>query len=100
MCPRITSGIHRPHAITILVNGATVTAYEGESIATALMASDTLIMSRDSSGRARSAYCNMGVCFDCLVAVEESMPDGRPTVRRVRACLAVVRPGLVVTVAP
>jgi hypothetical protein len=57
-------------------------------------------MSRDDrpdaeGGRRRSPYCNMGVCFDCLVEVED---DGR--VLRTRACLTVVRAGLRVTVAP
>jgi D-hydroxyproline dehydrogenase subunit gamma len=85
--------------VTIVVNGVEVTAYEGESLATALIASGTLVMSRDSSGRPKSPFCNMGICFDCLVAVEEIAPTGTATVRRVRACLAEVRPGLLVTIA-
>jgi hypothetical protein len=82
-----------------MVNGAEVTAYDGESLATALIASGTLIMSRDGSGRPRSPFCNMGICFDCLVTVEEATAAGSATVRRVRACLAEVRSGLLVTVA-
>jgi hypothetical protein len=41
----------------------------------------------------------MGICFDCLVTVEDAAPAGSATLRRVRACLAEVRPGLLVTVA-
>jgi hypothetical protein len=52
-------------------------------------------MSRDSSGRARSPYCNMGVCFDCMVAVED---PANVLPSRVRACLTAVRSGLRVTV--
>jgi len=116
VCPRITKNVERPAPVTIRVNGNAVSAYEGESLATALIASGTLIMSQDSKGRMRSPYCNMGICFDCLVIVEESTasdgsaaPDGSTapggsaapggsTARRVRACLAPVRPGLLVTV--
>ena len=99
MCPRITAGVRRPSPVTIVVNGVEVTAYEGESLATALIASGTLVMSRDSSGRPKSAFCNMGICFDCLVTVEDLAPAAGATVRRVRACLAEVRSGLLVTVA-
>ena len=96
--------------MTIQVNGNAVVAYEGESLATALIASGTLIMSQDLRGRMRSPYCNMGICFDCLVTVEQStaaggstspggnIAAGGSTVRRVRACLAPVRAGLRVTV--
>jgi hypothetical protein len=99
MCPRITNGVHRPPAVHILVNGVEVSAYEGESLATALIASGNLIMSRDLSGRPKSTFCNMGICFDCMVTVDDSARAGGDHVRRVRACLAQVRSGLLVTVA-
>lgn len=95
MSTRISEGVIKPTPVSIIVNGATVSAYEGESLATALIAAGVLIMSRDSSGRARSPYCNMGVCFDCMVAVEDPT-NALPS--RVRACLTAVRPGLRVTV--
>lgn len=98
MSKRITKNVARPAPIDILVNGAAVSAYEGETLATALIASGTLIMSRDASGRPRSPFCNMGVCFDCMVTVEQPIGlQAQP--RRVRACLTAVRPGLRVTVA-
>lgn len=93
MSQRIDQGVIKPAPVSIIVNGATVSAYEGESLATALIAAGVLIMSRDSSGRARSPYCNMGVCFDCMVMVED-----RTLPPRVRACMTAVRPGLRVTV--
>lgn len=97
--PRITANVRRPSPVTILVNGAAVTAYEGESLATVLIASGTLMFSRDASGRPRSPYCNMGICYECLVTVEgPPTAEGSPE-RRVRACLAQVRAGLRVTVA-
>jgi D-hydroxyproline dehydrogenase subunit gamma len=83
MSLRITKNVTRPQAVTIQVNGRDVTAYEGESLATALLA----------TGIVRT-YCNMGVCFDCLVEVEDAGER-----LRVRACLTAVRAGLRVTVA-
>lgn len=83
MSLRITQNVTRPQAVTIQVNGRDLVAYEGESLATALIAADIV-----------RTYCNMGVCFDCLVEVED---EGRP--RRVRACLTPVRAGLRITVA-
>jgi D-hydroxyproline dehydrogenase subunit gamma len=88
---RITQGVARPAPVSIFVNGKAVEAYEGESVLTALMAADVMTMSRDSFGRLRTPYCNMGVCFDCMVEVE-----GAPS--RVRACLTPVRAGMRVVV--
>jgi sarcosine oxidase subunit alpha len=82
MSARITKNVTRPQAVTMQVNGRDVTAYEGETLATALLAVDIV-----------RTYCNMGVCFDCLVEIED---EGRPL--RVRACLTAVRAGLRVTV--
>lgn len=98
MSKRVTTNVVRAAPVEILVNGIAVTAYEGESLATALIASGTLVMSRDASGRPRSPFCNMGVCFDCMVMVEESTAAQSTTAGRVRACLTAVRPGLRITV--
>jgi sarcosine oxidase subunit alpha len=82
MGSRITKNVTRPPAVTIQVNGRDVTAYEGETLATALIAADVV-----------RTYCNMGACFDCLVEIEDA---GR--LQRVRACLTAVRAGLRITV--
>ena len=82
MSLRITKNVTRPAAVTIQVNGRDVSAYEGETLATALIAADVV-----------RTYCNMGVCFDCLVEIEDG---GR--LQRVRACLTAVRAGLRITV--
>lgn len=94
MSLRITKQVTRPQAVMIHVNGREVAAHEGESLATALIAAGVLTMSRDSQGRPRSPYCNMGVCFDCLVEIEDR---GRRL--SARACMTLVRAGLRVTVA-
>lgn len=94
MSKRLSGNVARPAPIEILVNGAPVTAYEGESLATVLLAAGNLTLSRDASGRPRSPFCNMGVCFDCMVDVEF---EG--AVSRLRACLTAARPGLQITIA-
>jgi predicted molibdopterin-dependent oxidoreductase YjgC len=85
---RIEHGVTRPAAVTITVDEATVAAYPGESLATALTASGRRVFRRTRTGAARGPFCNMGVCFDCLVDVA-----GRG---RVRACLTRVEAGMVV----
>lgn len=98
MSRRVTADVERPAAVSIVVNGVAVPAYEGESIMTAVMASGRVAFTRGRFGHARGPFCNMGICFDCLVLVEDpAHPGAVPT--RVRSCLATVRDGLRVTVA-
>jgi hypothetical protein len=101
MSLRVTTNVARPQAVTIRVNDKEVSAYEGETVATALIAAGVLVMSRDAGshvggGRARSPFCNMGVCFDCLVEISDAASGDVPL--RARACLTSVRAGLRITV--
>ena len=101
MSLRITTNVARPQAVTIHVNDKEVSTYEGETVATALIAAGVLIFSRDeqsqlAAGRPRSPFCNMGVCFDCLVEISDGASGGEPL--RARACLTQVRAGLRITV--
>jgi predicted molibdopterin-dependent oxidoreductase YjgC len=80
-------GIERGVALGIVVDGAEVRAYEGESIAAALVASGRRFMRWTArTGELRGYFCGMGVCQDCLVTV-----DGLPNVR---ACVTPVRDGM------
>ena len=84
---RMTEPAARGHALSILVDGQELVAYEGESLAAALLASgcrSTRVTAR--AGEPRGYFCGMGVCHDCLVTV-----DGLPNVR---ACMTPVRDGL------
>ncbi|OGK79881.1 MAG: hypothetical protein A2X53_18310 [Candidatus Rokubacteria bacterium GWA2_70_23] len=84
---RMTAGVERGRAVTIVVDGRALAAHEGESIATALVASGrrlTRVTAR--AAEPRGHFCGMGVCHDCLMTVDES-----PTVR---ACMTPVRDGL------
>jgi NADH dehydrogenase/NADH:ubiquinone oxidoreductase subunit G len=80
--------IDRGPAVTILVDGAPISAHEGETVAGALLASGRRIFRHTRHGQPRGLYCGIGVCFDCVVTV-----DGTPGVR---ACLTPVSAGMVV----
>ncbi len=69
----------RPDAttLTIYLDGAPLTAREGDSVAAALL-SHGIHTTRQTpvSGAPRGPYCMMGACFDCLAVV-----DGQPGVQ-------------------
>ena len=73
--PERIASVERGTRVTIVVDGAPVTAYEGESIAAALL----------GDGRRIGLYCGIGLCFACVVPV-----DGAT----VRACATSVRDGM------
>jgi len=73
-------------AVQIEVDGEPVQAFEGESIAAALLASGRRILRYTPDGSPRGIFCGMGVCFDCVVEV-----DGDPSVR---SCITPVRAGM------
>lgn len=81
-------GVERGRAISIAVDGVPLPAYEGETIAGALLASGRRAWRHTRHGQPRGLYCGIGLCFDCLVTV-----NGTPNVR---ACLTPVAAGMVV----
>jgi len=85
------SGIERGQAFSITVNGQSVEAYPGESVATVLAAAGyRAFRATDASAAPRGIFCGMGICFDCLVTV-----DGLPNQR---ACMTEARAGCEVRV--
>lgn len=86
MFKRIETG--RP-AISLLYEDHAIPAFEGDSVAAALLAVGIASL-RDTpaSGAPRGPYCMMGVCFDCLVEI-----DG---VANRQACLTAAADGMVV----
>lgn len=83
---RTTSGVTRPEAVTFEVDGASVSAPAGEPLATALAATGILgLRESPRNGAPRGAFCHMGLCQECIVAV-----DGHT----VQACLTPVRAGM------
>ena len=73
--------------VTVTVDGAPVAARAGDSVAAALLAAGVVVCRTTPVSEApRAPYCLMGVCFDCLVAI-----DGLGSRQ---ACLVRVRDGM------
>ena len=73
--------------VAFTFDGAPVLAYEGDSVAAALLAAGIrACRTTPGSGTSRSPYCMMGVCFECLVRI-----DG---VGNRQGCLVPVREGM------
>ena len=77
--------------VTLVIDGRNVEARAGDTVAAALLAAGLEhCRTTPVSGAPRAPYCRMGVCFDCLVAI-----DG---VGNAQACLVRVREGMRVDV--
>jgi len=82
----LPAGLERGPAVTLAVDGRSVTAYAGESVAAALLAEGIVATRFTPGGAPRGVFCGMGVCFDCLAVV-----DGIPNTR---TCMTWVRDGM------
>ena len=90
MAVRLDSNVERGRPVHITVDGESVQAYEGESVAAAMLAAGRHIFRHTHpEGEPRGIFCGMGVCYECLVTVE-----GR---ERVRACICPVQDGMRIT---
>jgi hypothetical protein len=77
--------------VVIEVNGRPVHAFEGESVAAALMRDGRLALrTTPKRSETRGYYCGMGVCHECLVDVADVGPR--------RSCQLAVSEGLRVRV--
>jgi hypothetical protein len=73
--------------VVISVDGARVTAQAGDTVAAALLAAGlTPARTTPVSGAPRAPYCMMGVCFECLVTVDD--------IGNRQGCLIPVREGM------
>ena len=83
-------GLRRGRAITFSFDGASVDAFEGETIGAALLAQGTRALRVTRiAGAPRGMFCGIGACHDCLVTLDDAGP--------VRACLTPVTEGAQVT---
>ncbi|MGW2175720.1 (2Fe-2S)-binding protein [Streptomyces sp. NPDC001705] len=74
---------------TVTVDGRPTEALPGRTVAAVLWAAGaTSWRTTRGSGRPRGVFCGIGVCFDCLITVND-----RPNQR---ACLVPARPGDVI----
>ena len=87
MSMRVTEGVERGSPVRLTVDGRPVIAFTGETVAVALLAAGVRAFRRDQAGAGRGPYCNMGVCYECLVEIDPD--DGGPS-SRLRACMTLV----------
>ncbi|MDT0501296.1 MULTISPECIES: (2Fe-2S)-binding protein [unclassified Halomonas] len=73
--------------VIVYFNGRQVTAQDGDTIAAALLAAGVeACRTTPVSGSQRGPYCMMGVCFECLVEVDD--------VPNVQGCQVHVKDGM------
>lgn len=78
-----------PRTIRMSLDGETIFARPGESVAATLLAqSGEATRHTPVNGAPRTPFCMMGVCFDCLVTI-----DGQPNVQ---ACMVETREGMMI----
>ena len=76
-----------PPLVEIAVDGRTVRAIDGQSVAGALhRAGIDVLRHNPATGEPRGAFCGMGVCFDCELTIDGAAGQ--------RACLAHVHAGM------
>jgi hypothetical protein len=73
--------------VSIVIDGVPFTARAGDSVAAALLVSGRLACrTTPVTGAPRGPFCMMGVCFDCLVTIDDRANQ--------QGCLIVVAPGM------
>lgn len=59
-----------PEAVTLEVDGVTVTMPAGSMVAAAILKSGKSAFRRSATGQARGPLCGMGICFECRVTID------------------------------
>lgn len=67
---RIEGFVRRGAKVTIAVDGKDIEAYEGETIASALLASGIRLLRSSPTGGSRGMFCAIGICQECVVEVD------------------------------
>lgn len=83
---RIDRDTRRGTPVSIRVDGVVLASFEGETVAAAMLQQGAAFR-RDTAGRERGLFCNMGTCSECMVSL-------LPSRRRVRACITTVADGM------
>ena len=95
MAKRITNNVDRKESLTLSINGNSVSAYSGETIASVLFLENIGIFYRTRNNQPRAPYCNMGTCFECQVKVKRKSNNDTSWLR---ACMTPVEEGMEITV--
>ena len=74
--------------IEFRLNGKTVIAAEGCTLAAAIANTGTNAVRQSVKGSARGPLCGMGICFECTVTLNDQ--------QHIRSCQLPLRPGMVV----
>ena len=83
---RIQQGVTRGRQFEIEVDKEKIVAYEGETVAAALIASGRRTFHYTTKkNHPRGGFCGIGLCHDCLMII-----DGIPNTR---ACQTLATPG-------
>lgn len=83
----LLSKVQRGRPVKISVDGKPMDAYEGETVAAALLAAGVYTFHLSLKNKEpRSMFCGMGACMECLVTV-----NGTHTLR---ACMTQVAEGM------
>ena len=82
----LDKNIVRGKQIQVEVNGTHVRAFEGETVAALFAAENLSAMRTTQEGEPRGMYCGMGVCFDCLVVIND--------IPNTRACMTWLQEGM------
>ncbi|EPX80535.1 (2Fe-2S)-binding protein [Salipiger mucosus] len=86
MFKSVLDGAERGPAVTVMVEGQEVEAWEDETVASLLLRHFGTARLTPVSQSPRAPYCMMGVCFDCLAVI-----DGKWSTQ---SCLEPVRAGM------
>ena len=79
-------------AVTLIVDGKVIRAYEGDTLLVALLTSMGHVRASEFGDGLRAGFCLMGACQDCWVA----LADGR----RLRACTTLAEDGMALEAIP
>ncbi len=75
-----------PDPMTCTINGQSVAAHEGQTVAALLLQTGHDRLRRSVAGEPRGPLCAMGICFECRVTI-----NGRP---QQLACMTPCEPGM------
>jgi hypothetical protein len=74
---RVEKGVEKKKSFEIEFDGGKIVAFEGETIATALLAAGKRIFRKTNKKKdPRGIYCGTGICYECRMIV-----NGKPNVR-------------------
>ena len=75
--------------ITFIFDGTTYKGFEGDTIASALLANGVRqLRVHEETGAPRAIYCNIGHCFECRVTVNQA--------QGIRACMTPIKENMTI----